>query len=153
MCSLEDIKSYINSFNNEEVNIKPKIKIESDYALDQFNIRNRKLEYQAFISKNKKDIKNEHDIRKFDNADEFMNAFDKNRFLKKWNRLDEFAKKEKLNEFFQKWLQTNPNNRLSSKELTNRIIMQHSLNKRLKIDYDENKGEILSIDKLEQYIN
>jgi hypothetical protein len=81
-----------------------------------------------------------------------MDTFEKNRYLKKWNRLDEYAQKTKLNEFFQKWLIDNTHIRLSAKELTNKIVIQHALNKRLKIHYDENKGEIVSIEKLEQYI-
>jgi len=153
MCSLEELKKNINSFNNETVNIIPKTKIESNYVLDQFNMRERRLEYQSFISKNKKEIKNEHPIKLFENADKFMATFEKNRYLKKWNRLDEYAQKIKLTEFFQKWLIDNTQIRLSAKELTNKIVIQHALNKRLKIHYDETKGEIVSIDKIEQYIN
>jgi hypothetical protein len=153
MCSLEELKKNINSFNNETINIIPKIKIESNYVLDQFNIRERKLEYQSFISKNKKEVKDAHPIQIFESADKFMDTFEKNRYLKKWNRLDEYAQKIKLTEFFQKWLIDNRNIRLSAKELTNKIVIQHALNKRLKIHYDETKGEIVSIDKLEQYIN
>ena len=37
--TLEQIKININKFNEETVNIKPKIKVESDYILDQFNIQ------------------------------------------------------------------------------------------------------------------
>ena len=59
-----------------------------------------------------------------------MDTFEKNRYLKKWNRLDEYAQKIKLTEFFQKWLIDNRNIRLSAKELTNKIVIQHALNKR-----------------------
>jgi hypothetical protein len=152
MCSLEELKNNINSFNNETVNINPKIKIESNYVLDQYNIRQRKIDYQETIAKYKKDIKTEHDVKVFDNANDFMNAFEKNRYLKKWHRLDEYAKKIKMNEFFQKWLLENPTIKNTPTELTNKLIIQQSLNKRLRIHYDEINGVILSIDKIDEYI-
>jgi hypothetical protein len=148
----QEIKKNINTFNNEDINIKPKIKVESNYILDQFNIRERKIEYYKFISKNKKEIKNEHETRVFNNANEFMDALEKKRYMKKWNRLDDYAKKIKYNEFFEKWLIDNPNIKLTPNELTNKMIIGHSLNKRYKIDYDEVNCVILSIDKLEEHI-
>jgi hypothetical protein len=152
MCSLEELKKYINSFNNETINIKPKIKGDSNYVLDQYNIRQRRIEYQETIAKNKKQIKNEHEVKLYDNASDFMNAFEQNRYLKKWHRLDEYAKRIKMNEFFEKWLTQNQHIKFTPKELTNKLIIQHSLNKRFKIDYDDKNGIILSIDKIEEYI-
>jgi hypothetical protein len=81
-----------------------------------------------------------------------MDALEKKRYMKKWNRLDEYAKKIKFNEFFEKWLIDNPNIKLTPNELTNKMIIGHSLNKRYKIDYDEVNCVIVSIDKLEEHI-
>jgi hypothetical protein len=169
MITLEHIKNRILAFNTSKICETPimetkveaetkvgvetkneiiEVKTGSDYAIDQFNMRQRHLEYQAAISKNKKTLKNEYEIRYFDTANNFMDAFEKNRYLKKWNRLDDFAKKNRLNEYFTRWLEKHPESSMSLEELTKSLLKQLSDKKTsIKINYDDTNGVILNIER------
>jgi hypothetical protein len=158
MVTLEDIKSRILKFNDktddtsikedEPVIIEQPLKTGSDYAIDQFNMRQRYLEYQAAVSKNKKAIKAEHEIRIFESAGNFMDAFEKKRYLKKWNRVDDFAKKNRINEYFRRWLEKHNEITSTTEELTKNLMKELS-NKTTapKINYDDINGVILNIEK------
>jgi hypothetical protein len=111
-------------------------------------MRQRYLEYQTAISKNKKHIKNEHEVRIFESANNFMDAFEKKRYLKKWNRIDDFAKKNRLNEYFTRWLEKHPDYSMSIEELTKNLLKDLSnKSKAPKINYDDTNGVILNIEK------
>lgn len=146
MTTLNNIKNLIDVFNNEDPNIihTPKIKGESNYMLDQYNIRVNKLKYQEFISKNKKDMKKEREINIHASGDDFMNKFERNRYLKTWNKLDEYAKKIKLKEYFTKWLLEHT---LSSYTLNDLINKYNQDVKQIKVDYDDKEGYIRKIEK------
>lgn len=160
MVTLEDIKSRILNFNYKSddssikvdepisIVIEQSIKSGSDYAIDQFNMRQRYLEYQSTVSKNKKDIKTEHEIRIFESAGNFMDAFEKKRYLKKWNRVDDFAKKNRINEYFTRWLEKHNETTYTTEELT-KTLMKELSNKTTapKINYDDINGVILNIEK------
>jgi hypothetical protein len=158
MITLDNIKTRILNFNSCKIsdeinnniskNESVEIKSGSDYAVDQFNMRQRYLEYQTAISKNKKHIKNEHEVRIFESANNFMDAFEKKRYLKKWNRIDDFAKKNRLNEYFTRWLEKHPDYSMSIEELTKNLLKDLSnKSKAPKINYDDTNGVILNIEK------
>ena len=152
MTTLEEIKKNIDNFNKIIIIHKPKIKIESDYALDQYNIKVNKLKYQEFISKNKKEIKKEHEINQFETGDKLMEAYEKTRYLRKWNKLDEYAKKMKLKEYFQKWISDNTDTQYTEYDLLNKYYDDTHNKKKVVIDYDDKIGQIISIIKwMEQW--
>jgi hypothetical protein len=152
MTTLQEIKKNIDNFNKMTVLHKPKIKIESDYALDQYNIKVNKLKYQEFISKNKKEIKKEHEINQFETGDKLMEAYEKTRYLRKWNKLDEYAKKIKLKEYFQKWINENTDTQYTEYDILNKYYDDIHNKKKVAVDYDDKIGQILSIIKwMEQW--
>jgi LPS O-antigen subunit length determinant protein (WzzB/FepE family) len=146
MSTLDTIKKSINDFNKMTIIHIPKIKIESDYALDQYNIRMNKLKYQEFISKKKKEVKKERDINQFDSGEDLMRVYERNRYLRKWNKLDEYAKKMKLREYLEKWLSDNKNVEYTIDELIKRYNEDIKM---IKVIYNENCGYI---EKLEKWI-